>query len=75
MFHSQVFSGVPFVNVFPFIAALPDIVHTIPLDDNTIALFGMLIGVTGGMFLTYYMDQLKAKKAKVEKIERKRRDR
>lgn len=63
------------MNVYPLIAALPDIVSTIPLDDNTIALFGMLIGVTAGIFLTYYSDTVKARKAKIEKIERDRRDR
>lgn len=55
------------MHLVPLAAILPQIISTIAVDKDSVALIGMLLGVTAGWFLTGYADQLKAKKAKVRR--------
>jgi hypothetical protein len=55
------------MNVFELAQALVQCARAIPIDDNTFSLLVMLIGVIGGVVLTGYFSQQKAKKVKVER--------
>ena len=54
------------------VRAVPHLFASIPMDDNTVSVLAMLIGITGGWMLTGLFQQMKAKRIKVETEARKR---
>jgi hypothetical protein len=52
--------------------SLPHLFAALPLDDNTVSVLAMLIGLAGGWTLTGIYQQMKAKRVKVETEARKR---
>lgn len=53
--------------------SLPHLFAALPLDDNTVSVLAMLIGIAGGWTLTSMYQQMKAKRVKIETEARKRR--
>jgi hypothetical protein len=53
--------------------SLPHLFAALPLDDNTVSVLAMIIGLAGGWTLTGVYQQMKAKKVKIEAEARKRR--
>lgn len=53
------------MNILPLVEALPRIASSFTLDDSSLGLIGMLVGMGGGWYLTVYREQIKAKKAKI----------
>lgn len=49
------------------LASLPHLFSSIALDDSSLALIALLAGMAGGWTLTGWREQLKARKAKVER--------
>ena len=54
------------------VRAVPHLFASIPMDDNTVSVLAMLIGLAGGWTLTGIFQQMKAKRVKVEAEARKR---
>jgi hypothetical protein len=54
------------------VRAVPQFFAAIPMDDNTVSVLAMLIGITGGWTLTGLLQQMKAKRVKVEAEARRR---
>ena len=55
------------MNVFDLAQALLHGARAIPMDENTVSLLAMFVGVGGGVYITGYFSQLKAKRIKVER--------
>ena len=55
------------MNIFEIAQALVHGARAIPIDENTFSLLVMLIGVIGGVAITGYFSQQKAKKVKVDR--------
>lgn len=55
------------MNVFELAQALLHGARAIPMDENTVSLLAMFVGVGGGVYITGYFSQLKAKRIKVER--------
>jgi hypothetical protein len=47
--------------------ALMNGASAIPMDDKTVSMLAMFVGVAGGVFVTGYLSQMKAKKVKVDR--------
>jgi len=54
------------MSIAPFLEVLPHLLSSVTLDDNSVGLIACLIGMGGGFYLTH-RNQLKAKKAKIER--------
>lgn len=54
------------------VRSLPHLLAAIPMDDNTVSVLAMLIGIVGGWTVTSMFQQMKAKRIKVEAEARKR---
>jgi hypothetical protein len=54
------------------VLSVPHFFAAIPMDDNTVSVLAMLIGITGGWMLTGLLQQMKAKRVKVAAEARKR---
>jgi hypothetical protein len=52
--------------------SIPHLFAALPLDDNTVSVLAMLIGLAGGWTLTGIYQQMKAKRVKVEAEARRR---
>ena len=52
------------------VRSLPHLLASIPMDDNTVSVLAMLIGIAGGWTLTSFHQQMKAKRVKVESQKR-----
>ncbi len=52
------------------VRSLPHWVASIPMDDNTVSVLAMLIGIAGGWTLTGIHQQMKAKRVKLESRKR-----
>jgi len=50
--------------------SLPHLFAAIPMDDNTVSVLAMLIGIAGGWTLTGIFQQMKAKRVKAESRKR-----
>jgi hypothetical protein len=59
------------MNIFEIAQALVHGARAIPIDENTFSLLVMLIGVVGGVMVTGFFSQQKAKKVKVERKDHK----
>ena len=57
------------------VRSLPHLLAAIPLDDNTVSVLAMLIGIAGGWTLTGLHQQMKAKRVKIESQKRQQRAR
>ncbi|MGH8138421.1 MAG: hypothetical protein ACREVV_09530 [Steroidobacteraceae bacterium] len=55
------------MNVFSFAAPLAHFFSSLQLDDSSISLLALLLGMAGGWRLTGWHEQLKAKRAKIER--------
>jgi hypothetical protein len=55
------------MNLFDLAQALLHGARAIPMDENTVSLLAMFVGVGGGVYITGYFSQLKAKRIKVER--------
>ncbi|HKT74805.1 MAG TPA: hypothetical protein VJQ47_18105 [Steroidobacteraceae bacterium] len=53
------------MNVFSHIDTFTRLLGTMELDDSSLALLALLLGMIGGWSLTGWREQLKAKRAKV----------
>ncbi len=60
------------MNPFEVVQSLPHLLQSIPLDDSTLSVLAMLVGIIGGWTLTGLHQQMKAKRVKLEA--RKRRE-
>lgn len=58
------------MTVLPFLETLPVLFSSIALDDSSVGLLAMLLGLTVGWTVTGMRDQAKAKKAKAERERR-----
>jgi hypothetical protein len=58
--------------VFDAVRAVPQFFAAIPMDDNTVSVLAMLIGIAGGWMLTGLLQQMRAKRVKIEAEARKR---
>ena len=65
------------MSVFPFAESISNLMSSISIDDNGIAVLAVLLGVIGGWHFGNFRDQLKAKRAEAQRksggIDRKRR--
>jgi hypothetical protein len=57
------------------VRSLPHLLASIPLDDNTVSVLAMLIGIAGGWTLTGIHQQMKAKRVKIESRKRQEQSR
>jgi SRSO17 transposase len=57
------------------VRSVPHLLAAIPLDDNTVSVLAMLIGIAGGWTLTGFHQQMKAKRVKIESEKRQARAR
>jgi len=55
------------MNVFELAQALLHGARALPMDDNSLSMLLMLIGVVGGVVISGYFSQAKAKKVKIER--------
>ncbi|HEY6483425.1 MAG TPA: hypothetical protein VIY54_07845 [Steroidobacteraceae bacterium] len=55
------------MNLFSFAGPLAHIFNALQLDDSTVSLLALIAGVLGGWRLTGWHEQLKAKRAKIER--------
>jgi hypothetical protein len=63
------------MNIVPFMEFLPHLTSNLSLNSNSVGMLACLIGMAAGLYLTNRQQQLKAKKAKIErKDELTRRD-
>jgi hypothetical protein len=53
--------------IVPFMQALPRLLSSVTLDDNSVGLIACIIGAVGGFYITNYREKLKAQKAKIER--------
>lgn len=53
------------MDVLPFFEVLPQVFASITLDDSSVALLAMLLGMGGGWILTERREQARARKAKI----------
>jgi hypothetical protein len=49
------------------LASLPHLASSFALDDSSLALIALLAGMVGGWTLTGWRDQVKAKKARINR--------
>jgi len=65
------------MSVFPFAESVSNLMNSISIDDNGIAVLAVLAGVIGGWYFGNFREQLKAKRAEAQRksggIDRKRR--
>jgi hypothetical protein len=65
------------MSVFPFAESISNLMNSISIDDNGIAVLAVLAGVIGGWYFGNFREQLKAKRAEAQRksagIDRKRR--
>jgi hypothetical protein len=54
------------------VRAVPQFFAAIPMDDNTVSVLAMLIGIAGGWALTGLLQQMKAKRVKIAAEARRR---
>jgi hypothetical protein len=57
------------MNIAPFMEVLPQLVSSFSLNENSVGLLACLIGIAGGWYITTHRDQMKAKKAKIQRKE------
>jgi hypothetical protein len=55
------------MNVFDIVQALLLGARAIPMDDNSLSMLVMLAGIAGGVMVTGYYKQLKAKAVKADR--------
>jgi hypothetical protein len=55
------------MNVFDIVQALLLGARAIPMDDNSLSMLVMLAGIAGGVMVTGYYRQLKAKAVKADR--------
>jgi hypothetical protein len=55
------------MNIFSYVDSFQHFFGSIALDDSSLALIALLAGMAGGWSLTGWREQLKAKKAKIER--------
>jgi hypothetical protein len=55
------------MNVFDIVPALLLGARAIPMDDNSLSMLVMLAGIAGGVMVTGYYKQLKAKAVKADR--------
>ena len=53
------------MNPFEVVQSLPHLLHSIPIDENSISVLAMLVGVIGGWTVTSLHQQMKAKRVKL----------
>jgi len=65
------------MSVFPFAESVSNLMNSISIDDNGIAVLAVLLGVIGGWYFGNFREQLKAKRAEAQRknggTDRKRR--
>ena len=65
------------MSVFPFAESVSNLMNSISIDDNGIAVLAVLAGVIGGWYFGNFREQLKAKRAEAQRknggTDRKRR--
>jgi len=57
------------MNLFSLAAPFTQLVNSLHPDDSSLAVIALLAGMAGGWWLTDWHEQLKAKRAKVERKE------
>lgn len=50
-----------------FASSLPHLFSSFAIDDSSLAMIALLAGMVGGWTLTGWRDQVKAKKAKIDR--------
>jgi hypothetical protein len=55
------------MNLASFAASLPHLFSSFSVDDSSLALIALLAGMAGGWTLTGWRDQMKAKKARINR--------
>jgi hypothetical protein len=55
------------MHLVSFASSLPHLFSSFTLDDSSLALIALLAGMAGGWTLTGWRDQVKAKKARVNR--------
>jgi hypothetical protein len=55
------------MNLASFASSLPHLFSSFALDDSSLALIALLAGMAGGWTLTGWRDQVKAKKARINR--------
>jgi hypothetical protein len=55
------------MNFVSIAASLPHLFSSLTLDDSSLALIALLAGMAGGWTLTGWRDQVKARKAKIDR--------
>ncbi|MDB6092003.1 MAG: hypothetical protein JWN85_4787 [Gammaproteobacteria bacterium] len=55
------------MNFVSIAASLPHLFSSLTLDDSSLALIALLAGMAGGWTLTGWRDQVKARKAKINR--------
>jgi hypothetical protein len=53
------------MNVFSFAQSLPQALNSLSLDDSSISVLAMLVGIVGGATLASLRQRLKSQKVKV----------
>jgi hypothetical protein len=61
------------ITVIDAVRALPHLVRSLPIDDNSISVLAMLAGIIGGWTVTGLHQQAKAKRVKLESRKRQER--
>jgi hypothetical protein len=61
------------MSVFADLSTLFDVVRALPIDDSSISVLAMLIGIAGGWAVTGLHQQMKAKRVKLEAQKRQQR--
>jgi hypothetical protein len=55
------------MNLASFASSLPHLFNSFTLDDSSLALIALLAGMAGGWTLTGWRDQVKARKARINR--------
>jgi hypothetical protein len=55
------------MNLASFASSLPHLFGSFAVDDSSLALIALLAGMAGGWTLTGWRDQVKAKKARINR--------
>jgi hypothetical protein len=51
------------MNIFPLVAALPQVASSIAADNYSVTMLGLLLGSVAGSVICGYMQQARAKRA------------
>jgi hypothetical protein len=57
------------MSIVPFMEVLPTLFDSFTLNSNSVGLLACLVGMAGGLYMSNRAQQLKAKKARIQRKE------